>query len=152
MLIYCWRFLHLRWWDIMACSFLVMFLCGFSIRVMVISWNELGSIPSASTLKTRLYKIDMLFSLNENLLVHPSRSHAFCFGSLLLWISLIDVDLFRSFISCVGLAECFCQGNGPFHLDYQKCVGIEFILFLQYRFPWDLERWPPLSFQCFLLF
>ena len=45
LLIFCWEFSHLCLWDTL---FSLMFLCGFAIRIMLDSKNELGGIPSAS--------------------------------------------------------------------------------------------------------
>ena len=64
LLMFCWGFLHLQSWDLLVCSFLIISLSGFGIRVMLSSPNEWGGNSlCASIFWKRLERTSIIFFL-----------------------------------------------------------------------------------------
>lgn len=51
-------------WEKLNCSFLVMFLSGFGVGMMLASYNELGIIPPSSVFWKSFCRVGMVLSLN----------------------------------------------------------------------------------------
>ena len=69
-------------------SFLIMFLSGFGIKVMLASKNELRSISCASILWKRWWRIDLISFLKFGR-IYPFVPNDFCFGRYWLLVHFI---------------------------------------------------------------
>ena len=118
-------FAYMFIWDI-CCNFLFLSLSGFGVRVMLASWNEVGSIPSSSI--TWKFKKVRYYSFFECLVEFTSEaiwSPGLLFdGRFLITdsISLLVINLFRfSFPHDSVLDNCMFLQIHPFLLGCPIC-------------------------------
>ena len=82
--------------GLLVCWFILMSSSGFGTRVMLVSLNEFGSVPSSSFFWKSLRRIDVNSSLNawKNSPEKPSSLGLF-FAERFLITDSISLDLFR---------------------------------------------------------
>jgi hypothetical protein len=88
-----------------------MYLPGFGTKVMMVSWNKLGSIPSASS---RILENWHNFFLKG---WGPLGPGALRCGGLLI-ISSISYSIWIASASVLVLTDCLFQGISPFYSGY----------------------------------